>query len=145
MYTQSSSLKLCLNLRIVSQIWSCFQNQNWTNVAQTATILVCVIEFLRQTEQVGWLIVSFFWGLGGIFTAFLLTVHQKALYRRPWLRSGGYLGKNLNCVTTRAYLDNIRISKHSQDKSRELHIFCQLLAVLCFELLGFENPRSDWT
>ncbi len=53
----------CLILtRIVSQIWKCFWNQNPTIVAWTVTILVCIIEFRRQTEQGGWLIVSFFWG-----------------------------------------------------------------------------------
>ncbi len=47
--------------RIVSQIWTCFRNQNLTIVAWTAMILVCVIAFPRQTEQGGWLIVSFLW------------------------------------------------------------------------------------
>jgi hypothetical protein len=37
-------------MRIVSQIHSYFRNKNRTSVAQTATILVCVIEFPRQTQ-----------------------------------------------------------------------------------------------
>ncbi len=60
----------------------------------------------------GWLIIeSFFWE-GHIFTAFSMTVHQKVLYWpievRP--RPGEYLGKNQNCIKTRPYLANIRIS-----------------------------------
>ena len=81
---------------------------------------------------------SFFWG-GRILTAFDMTVHQKA----P--TPSGQLGKNLKCNKTSPYLANIRISKHTQDKSQELHIFCKYLALLCFELLDFENARSDWT
>jgi len=40
--------------RIVSQFHSCFRNKNRTSVAQTATILVCVIEFPRQ-NWAGWM------------------------------------------------------------------------------------------
>jgi hypothetical protein len=60
------------------------RNQNPTILARPATIVVG--EFLRQTEQSGWLIASFFFGGGGggFPTAFCVTVHQKALYQRPW-------------------------------------------------------------
>jgi hypothetical protein len=77
-----------------------------------------------------------------------MTVHQKALYLRPWpIRPGlgGHLGKNLNCIKTRPYLANNRIPKHSQEKRPELNVFFKFLALLCFELLGFKIPRSDWT
>ena len=40
--------------RIVSRFWTYFRNQNPTIVTWTATILVCVIEFLCQTEQGAW-------------------------------------------------------------------------------------------
>ncbi len=96
-------------MKIVSQIWTCIWNQNLTILARTVTILVCVIEFTRQTEQGGWLIVSFYGGGDCIFTAFYMTVHQKALYQRPWqIRPGlgGHLGKNLNCIKTRPCLAN---------------------------------------
>jgi hypothetical protein len=53
--------------------------------------------------------------------------------------------ENLKCSKTRPYLANTKISKHSQDKSREIHIFCKFLALVCFELLTFENARSNWT
>ncbi len=53
--------------------------------------------------------------------------------------------ENLKSSETRPYLANIRISQHSQDKSREIHFFCKFLALFCFELLVFENARSDWT
>ncbi len=52
--------------RIVSQIWFCFQNKNWTIVAQTATILVCVIEFPSQ-NWAGWLIHRFIFFGGVVF------------------------------------------------------------------------------
>ncbi len=40
--------------RIVSRIWTCFSNQNRTIIAQTAMILVWVIEFRRQ-NWAGWM------------------------------------------------------------------------------------------
>ncbi len=47
----------------------------------------------------------------------------------------------LGQVKTRPYLANIRISRHSQDKKKSrVTFFCKFLALLCFELLGFENP-----
>ncbi len=131
--------------RIVSQIWTCFQNQNPTIIVQTATILVCVIEFLRQNWAGGWFILSiFFFGGGAVFSKHFIWQYIKKHYWWPWQiwpRTGGYLGKNLNCIKTRAYLANIRISIYSQ----EFHITCKFVVLLCFKLLGFENPRSDWT
>jgi hypothetical protein len=41
---------------------------------------------------------------------------------------------------SRPYMVDITISEHSQDKIRELEFFCKFFALLCFELLAFENP-----
>jgi hypothetical protein len=46
--------------RIVSRFWTYFRNQNPTIVTWTATILVCVIEFLCQTEQGGHTVLALF-------------------------------------------------------------------------------------
>jgi hypothetical protein len=61
------------------------------------------------------------------------------IWGKPW--------KNQNCIKTRAYLANKRLSIYSQDKCREFQFFSnfKFLGLLSFELLGFENPRSGWT
>ncbi len=86
-----------------------------------------VRNWIYAQNWAGWMThrVILWWG-DCIFTAFYMTVHQKALYRWPWQigpRLGGHLGKNLNCIKNRPYLANNRISKHSQEKSRELNMF----------------------
>jgi hypothetical protein len=133
--------------RIVSQIWICFWNQNQTTIVQTVTILMCVIEFLRQ-NLAGLMTHPVIVLAGGrIFTAFLMK-YKKTLYLWPWQkwpRTGGYLKKNLNYIKARGHLVNIKISVYSQDKCRELLSFSKYLALLCFEMLGIENPRSDLT
>ncbi len=92
-----------------------FWKKNKTFVAQTATILVCVIKFLRQ-NWAGWMIHRVIF-LGGPYIYSLLCVGTlKALYWWPWQiwpRPGDTEGKNLNCIKTRAYLANKRISIHS--------------------------------
>ncbi len=65
---------------------------------------------------------------GAVFSQTM--VHQKALYRRPWQiwpRTGGYLGKNLTCIKTRAYFANIRITKIKARVSYFLQIFCAFM------------------
>ncbi len=89
----------------------------------------------------------FLGGEGHMFTTFFMTVYQKELYRRPcqiWPIPGGRLGKKQNYSKTRLIMVSINISEHSQDQIQELHIFFLLIfALVSFQLLALENPRSD--
>ncbi len=59
-----------------------------------------------------------------------------------WLRPGGYLGKNLNCIKTRAYLANKRLSIHSQDTCREL--LYNFLQIFCAFMLWAVRLWKPW-
>jgi hypothetical protein len=43
-----------------------------------------------------------------------------------------------------AFCSQYTISEHSQDKIRELHIFCKFSLLLCFEMLVFEKANSEF-
>ncbi len=74
-------LDLCIILtRIISKMETCFLkfwNQNLISLAQTVIILVCIIEFLHQTEQ--WeLLIAFFLGGWGAFSIPFLWRYMKS-------------------------------------------------------------------
>ncbi len=52
-----------------------------------------------------------------------------------WPRFGRWLGKNINWNKNSPYKISITISKHYQDKTQGIHIFCKCFALLWFELL----------
>jgi hypothetical protein len=122
--------------------WPVFEIKNQTIEAQTATILLCVIEFPHQ-NWAGWMTHHvIFLGGGCIFTAFHVSIHQKALYRRPWQlwpRPEGYPGKSLNCIKTRAYLAN-KSYPHIPKINAESYNFLQFLSAFMLWAIRLWKP-----